>query len=134
MFIFRICIVSLLSSIYWKNIVFFVLPLAGQQLLLFYHKVTLYFASRITGPSKKVTGPAWGSHRAEDTFSNITFFFFFCIFLWLSFLFHNEKYTRIPVMFLTLFFQLFRKLYLSVSKHYKKRSNYIWIFIFPTSY
>lgn len=61
---------------YWKNIVFFVLPLAGQKLLLFYHKVTLYFASRITGPSKKVTGPAWGSHRAKDTFSNITFFFF----------------------------------------------------------
>lgn len=51
-----------------KNIGFFLLPLAGQQLLLFFHKVTLYFACRVTGPSKKITEPAWGSRRAKDIF------------------------------------------------------------------
>lgn len=39
----------------------------------------------------------------------------FCVFLWLSFIFHTKKYTIIPVMFLTLFFQLFRKIYLHLT-------------------
>lgn len=132
MFIFRICIVSLLSSMHWKNIVFIALPLAGQQLLLICHKVTLYFACRVTGPSKKVTEPAWGSHKAKDTFWNSIIFF--SIFHWLSLLFHTKKYTIFLVTFLTLLFQVFRKLYLSISKQYKKQCNYRWILIFPTGY
>lgn len=132
MFIFRICIVSLLSSMHCKNIVFIALPLAGQQLLLICHKVTLYFACRVTGPSKKVTEPSWGSHKAKDTFWN-SIIFFFHIPLIEPFIPH-KNYTIFLVTFLTLLFQVFRKLYLSISKQYKKQCNYRWILIFPTGY